>query len=914
MFRSTKRIGKHCLTVQRQPKTGQYRAARSVRVRLWMTKLLLITLFVGCHRLQLPAIDPNGSCLFLPFPTTTQLQVPPVHSSGDQTGFLPVPAYQAPPAPPPCPDGNCEPSGTCNLFHRKHDCLHKIHDHFRSPGKVGEIQMTPLKVVAPVGGEVVFLAGICGEDGYLVKQEPLEWMLSPESVGQIIEVNDDAPGKLSGFLNPHRPKVEKLDIDFARGRTSSKAQIIDRGTPACTDDIHLKDGETWVSVSSPTAGVSRLTVLAPDSKLWDRRRQTAVVYWLDAQWVFPPPQIAASGGSVQFATRVTKAEGLVPATDWFVQYTIVDPSIASFVNQTPSPTGSNQSRVRVDENGMGIVNISAAPNARGTTGILIEVISPAMPSDHLPEIVVGRGETFATFSSPGLNVQAFGPNTASVGEVLSYSAALGNPGDLNAENARLTLTLPSGLRLQSAVPQPTSQTDLGAVWDQGVLAANRQLDVVANVEAVQPGVYDLVFQADAAGLSSRSSVRTEVAEASLEVRFAPAGGISQAEVGSIVEYEIDITNRGRQTLTNLKLTVEADPGIVEVSQGVSKVEQEIGTLSPGESRSIGIPFQIRQEGQQSVRLNVTSPGQKVLAQSSSSILGLPARPKRPEIGVKIQFPVLEPGSPPKPVEGQTYKALITVQNSGDIRLTQLNLEVTTDAEVLEFTGVDVNNRNSIRPENSAKIIWTPADMLPGQGADVIRSLWINVRARRASPSATIAVRAWSAENIQAQDSAQVEIVAQTAIQPPVQPPAQPVLPQDPQSTDSGQDAGLTGALSISINDFNDPTRVGSQIRYGLRVANNSNRPNRRVHIQLLQPQGTRLLGFSKDGETIAHRFGSQGTVLLPVIEYMRPGEELYYILVLVPEVVQEMRVDARVYSDVFPNPIQASQTTTVVAQ
>ena len=192
----------------------------------------------GCQRLQLPAIDPNGSCLFLPLPNTTQLAVPPLHSNADQPGFLPSAAFQAPAPPPACVDAGCEPMGVCNLFHRRQQCLNKIHDHFRPAGKAGEIQLTPLRVVAPVGGEVVFLAGVCGEDGYLVKREPIEWMLSPESVGQIIEVNDDAPGKLTSLLQPHRPKVEKLAVNYARGRTSSKPQIIDRGTPSCDDDIH----------------------------------------------------------------------------------------------------------------------------------------------------------------------------------------------------------------------------------------------------------------------------------------------------------------------------------------------------------------------------------------------------------------------------------------------------------------------------------------------------------------------------------------------------------------------------------------------------------------------------------------------------------------------------------------------------
>lgn len=877
----------------------------------WVLALLLCGVFLsGCRHLQLPAIDPNGRCIFLPKPATTQLAVPPLHSTADQTGFLPQAAFTTPPPPPACTDACCEPTGVCNLFHRKHDCLNKIHDHFRSKGKAGEIQLTPLRVVAPVGGEVVFLAGVCGQDNFLVKQEPIEWMLSPDSVGQIIQVSDEAPGKLSGFLHPNRPKVEKLGVDFARGRTSSKAQIIDRGTPDCNDDIHLRDGETWVSLSSPTAGVSRLTVLAPDSKLWDQRRLTAVVYWLDAQWQFPGPQIAATGNSLQLSTRVTKSEGFVPATDWLVQYTIVDPKVAQFVSPTAAAQGSHQVRVRVDENAMAVAQLAAPPEGRGTTPVLIEVISPAQPADHLPEIVVGRGETFVTFSSPGLNVQAFGPSAGMIGDQLNFVASLGNPGDLNADNTRLTLNLPVGLRLVAASPQPTSQTETGAVWDQGVLAANRQLDVTATVQAVQQGTYDVVFQAEATGLSSRSSVRTEIGEASVEVRFAPAGGVSEGEVGSTVQYEIDIRNTGRQTLTNLKLSVETDPGLAEATQGTFSVNQVISSLQPGETRSLGIPFQIRQEGQHNARLRILSAGDNLLTERTATILGRPARPKTPNVGVEIQFPWSETQTASRMSVGGTRRALITLRNAGQVRLSGLSVELTVDGSTLEFTGVDINSRPSTRADSNARIVWTPADMLSGQGGDVIRQLWVNVRARSPSQSATISVRATAAEGVTAQAAAQTQVIAADNVAPPVLPSPQGEATTPP-SGQSGPGPS-NGQLRISINHFNDPTIVGKEIRYGVRIANQSNSPNRGVKVDILRPEGARLSNVSREGVEISPNYLPDRTVRLQNIEYMRPGEEIYYIVVLIPEIPQKMKVSARVYSNDIPNPVEATETTTVI--
>ncbi len=191
--------------------------------------------------------------------------------------------------------------------------------------------------------------------------------------------------------------------------------MITRGTPRTDDDIRLKDGQTWLSISSPSEGVSRVTVLAPESELWDQRRQTATIYWVDAQWEFPQPQIARSGQAINLVTRVTKAENIKPAEGWWVLYTIVDPSVAVFA---PSPDADrvrisgNSARVRVDSNGQANVQVTAPPGSRGTTPIVIEVIRPAEPSDNLPEILLGRGQTVVTFSSPGLALQPLVPRSA----------------------------------------------------------------------------------------------------------------------------------------------------------------------------------------------------------------------------------------------------------------------------------------------------------------------------------------------------------------------------------------------------------------------------------------------------------------------------------------------------------------------
>ena len=255
--------------------------------------MLLIMVSGGCcSQVRLPAIDPTGACLFAPKPTTTTFALPccnsdncmclrPLKKIGDHVHGLkdhlhnhvhglglkckehhckdPVPAWTEPADPPSCNEskgflnhkGNepCVPSAACSGECKDgppavllgEQCKTKDCLHLAKKGKRGCILLTPTKVVAPVGGEVVLLSGICGPDGYLQMNEKLEWMLTPESVGTFVQVGDDEPGivgKLVGSMD--RPR--KYDPTYAMGVTSSKRTLITRGNMNPVTMFNLKKG------------------------------------------------------------------------------------------------------------------------------------------------------------------------------------------------------------------------------------------------------------------------------------------------------------------------------------------------------------------------------------------------------------------------------------------------------------------------------------------------------------------------------------------------------------------------------------------------------------------------------------------------------------------------------------------------
>jgi hypothetical protein len=157
-----------------------------------------------------------------------------------------------------------------------------------------KVNISPERILAPVGSEVVLKASVCTTEGYTLADQKVEWMLGRNGVGQFVEVS----GK--GWMHPpllpwNKPK--KVDNYLASGWTSNAPLCVTRGTADPADDVNILRGDAWITVTSPNEGTSHVTAYMPTVESWDQRRANAVIYWVDVQWTFPPPTIA--GGAAR---------------------------------------------------------------------------------------------------------------------------------------------------------------------------------------------------------------------------------------------------------------------------------------------------------------------------------------------------------------------------------------------------------------------------------------------------------------------------------------------------------------------------------------------------------------------------------------------------------------------------------------
>ena len=228
------------------------------------------------------------------------------------------------------------------------------------------VTVSPSQVIAPVNSEVVMIASVCGGDGYMVTGERVEWMLPPGEMGQIVGFGQ------RGFFDVadlFRGLPKKLSNTYVINSTLSRPTILDRGTPTPVDDVPVLAGQAWVTVTSGREGTSHVTAYSPNVPAWDRRQQTATIYWIDAQWTFPPPSINPVGSRHMFTTMVTRQSDGAPALGDVVRYEIVGGPEAGF-----APEGTTAVEVPVNGMGQASAEIFQKAAAAGSNQVAIQVV------------------------------------------------------------------------------------------------------------------------------------------------------------------------------------------------------------------------------------------------------------------------------------------------------------------------------------------------------------------------------------------------------------------------------------------------------------------------------------------------------------------------------------------------------------
>lgn len=710
----------------------------SKRPRIWETVLLAIGLLIGsgCASFRLPAIDPSGQNILLPAPNYTTVNS---HSlDGVHAGCRSLldglcrrgdPVFQSPPAAP-----NCElPPQLPNMAAVQSTPLPPadpvaprvlVPGHCQDPAEAArdanqgllgqtvspsnpqaQVTLLPRQQIAQVGSEVIVTGGVCGADGHFRVREPLEWTISQGSVGNFVDAGQAVVGRLGlrGRMGElfAEPLPELLSNNYAVACTSKKPQVLTRGTPATTDDVVVESGQAWIGVTSPVEGATYVTLTAPDLDGWTQRTQTAIVHWVDGEWTLPPSRIVTGLTPQVLTTTIRRRISTSPIAGWVVRYQILDP-VAMFEG------GTTVQEVTTDAEGNASIQISPAVAAGGAARVQIQVIRPASGSEP-DRLLIGEGTTTVTWTTSQLTVALRGPASAELNDNVTYQIDVTNPGTLATTDVLVRSLIPSGMELVASVPrgQPFgSRVD----WTLLSLAPGQTQTFEVTYRAVKSGTVQHCVSAQAAGGTAvEDCVTTQIVADALYIEMRGPNPDVPLQVGQEIQYAVRITNRGDQTLPDVLLTDNFDPGL-QHEQPTSPVEWPIGALRPGESRDIGLTFRIVRPGRHCHTLEATATGTPPASTTACIQATEPQTPAPtpPPTTSQGRLEVRKIG-PQEMVEGAEADFYVIVENSGDAPLT--NLVIVDEYEApLEPVAVDPPYRNY----SPNRIEWTVSQLAPGQ--------------------------------------------------------------------------------------------------------------------------------------------------------------------------------------------------------
>lgn len=843
-----------------------------------VTLLLGCALAVGCQSFYQRALPPAGAPVagadVAPIPAVTGI---------DPVATAPLLDAGAPAVPPAIVGSDIAAQGTAQLT------------------------LSPQSIVAPVGSEVVLLAGIVGGDGQGVGSQRVDWMLSPDSVGQLVTL-----GNRDGFSIFRRPsnRPRKVSNNFAVGETASGQFSLTRGTPTPTDDVVVQRGQAWITVSSATDGTSHVTAFAPHVPAWDLRKRSAIVYWVDAQFSFPAPAIAAVGNRQAFTTIVTRTSDGTPLEGFLVKYEITGGPAAGF-----APSGAPMIEIPTDADGRATAEIFQPQTARGENNIQVEVVRPAgVASAADRRLTIGRGSTTMTWTAPDVTLRMSGPANAEVGSAASYRIEVINAGDLPLNDIVVSNRIPPQLDyVSSSVAADRSGNSLQ--WQLPQLAAGQTHAIDVNYKVLRAGpISNCATVRTAENLRAENCASTNAALPGLELRL---DGPETATVGQDVTFRIAVANRSNATLNNLIIKNSFDEGLrhsffderlgrVVVSE--SPIERDLGSLAPGQALDdIGVTFR------------VTKPGR--LCQTVE-ILGDGIQTTRRTHCVTVQA-----GDAPAPAAVEVKKTGPRTGKVGDSLRFEVQLTNTGGSPLKDVKVVDTYERG-LEPSRVSdgykieddQLTWRFAEIPAGES----RRLQVEVRCDEATRACT-RVTVSAAGGILVADEVCVQIAP--GAEPPIvdggPDPDSPDVPDTtpmpdggetpptiPAETDGGPDVPAAGdVLSLKMSDLRDEIPVGDKIVYEVTITNLRDVADRNVVLVFTAPEGLTPLAV---GAVAPSRPTINGRVMRfnPVAE-IRPREPLIYRIPVRADQAGQFRVQAQVVSDAQRRALIATEDSSV---
>ena len=525
---------------------------------------------------------------------------------------------------------------------------------------------------ANVGQEVVLLGGIQTGTGVARPNELVQWSLANNSVGTFVDAAK--PATRGGTLFRIFRKGPSNCSTGTCGNcvpsiTARQCEHLVRSPNDPNDDIYLSRGQSWVSLTSASPGMSYVTLSAPQA--CGRKFANAIVEWVAADDAYSAP---------------INPQGPV------------------------SPPDANDFQPLIDR---------SEPATSPSDSIPPREFDPPTNTGELPPLGASTPVPLAQQDRAELAIRADGPPGGEVGEPLDYLITVTNNSKTEAQRVVVSMdNLPAGVQYVNSDTRPQPGQSLAWVFESLAPGESETINVrLASDRPIQLGNRFYATARNALG-EVDFGVNTEVFPPSLLLELLRNEPFTP-RAGTTFQQPIQIVNQvPRQQ--NVKVQ------IIDWERGIEPIVPDAG-VQPNASRGVDQIVQVGGNGRQvsNIEFRAIEPGthrfrvvatneetQKQVTREGQVRVLASERPLEPHMQVNVTGPTtLDPG--------QSDRITISVQNDGQVPITNGNLIVGTEGDI----GISGDGR--ARQLDDRTLVWDFETLRPGEGAVVEISMRAN---------------------------------------------------------------------------------------------------------------------------------------------------------------------------------------------
>lgn len=430
-----------------------------------------------------------------------------------------------------------------------------------------------------------------------------------------------------------------------------------------------------------------------------------------------------------------------------------------------------------------------------------------------------------------------------VGQTCAIELVVSNTGGAPASDVNVDAYFPSSIRITDAKPAPNAASD-HVTWTFKSLGAGETKQIALNIIPSQRG--ELAANANVRFTSAASTVFS-VEEPQLKLALS---GPAQVTVGEPATQVVTITNPGTGVAHNVTIDVMIPEGL-EHARG-NRLQMELGSLTPGETRSVKLSLNAKNGGSQVIKVEAKAGTD--LRQAATSKIDVLA----PSLKLAVAGPALR-------YVGRDARYTVNVKNDGEATTNNVRA-IYVVPKSFEF--IHASNGGAY-DEGNRTITWFLGSIESGKTSE----LTVKLRPTELGEFAHVA-------RITSEHGSPTESKVSTKIEG-------------------------AASLVLEVVDLDDPVEVGRETAYEVRVRNDGSKEAQNIGLSIELPNAIQLIGVKAPVEYLAE----SGLLVFKSLPALPPGRTAIFHITCKGKDEGNQRLRARLTSDSIQEPLTVEELT-----